>query len=59
MRWPDVIAAIAVALLEWAIKQGAKPRTLEDANTPADIRDRWADWIAKRLRKQDGGHQRQ
>ena len=46
-------------LLDWLARlierKAREPRTLEDANTPENIRRRWADSLAARLRDKDGG----
>jgi len=42
------------AIMEWLERQTAKPRTLEDANTPESIRARWAAWLRDKLRDTDG-----
>lgn len=56
MNWANFIAALAVALIELAIKLGAQPKTMEDAKTPDNIRAAWADYLRERLRDKDGGH---
>lgn len=55
MTWPNIIAALAIALLKFAIERGATPSTLEDVKTPENIRTAWADYLRERLRgKPDG-----
>jgi hypothetical protein len=43
------------ALLQFFERQAAKPRTLEDANTPEPIRRSWAAYLRDKLRDKDGG----
>jgi hypothetical protein len=50
------LAAIFAALLDWLAKEVKKPDTLTDANTPPDIRRRWADSLRDRLRDKNDGN---
>ena len=47
-------------LLEWLEslirREAAKPDTLEDVKTPADIRRRWTDALRDKLRDKNSGH---
>lgn len=38
------------ALLAFLERKASAPRTIEDANTPQTIRDRWAAYLRERLR---------
>lgn len=46
-------------LLDWLEslirREASQPSTLKDANTPEDIRRRWNDSLAARLRDKDRG----
>lgn len=53
MPW---LTAIVRAVLEWLAADFRKPRTLEDANTPENVRRRWADYLRDKLRDKNGGH---
>ncbi len=46
------------ALLSFLERRAEKPRTLEDANTPQALRDRWNSYLRDRLRDK-GGSDRQ
>jgi hypothetical protein len=50
------LTAIVRAVLDWLAADFRKPRTLHDANTPPDIRRRWADSLRHRLRDKNDGH---
>jgi hypothetical protein len=50
------LTAIFKAVLEWLAADFRRPRTLEDANTPDDLRRRWAAALRERLRDKNGGH---
>tara|TARA_R110000868_G_scaffold388271_1_gene657081 strand:+ start:333 stop:518 length:186 start_codon:yes stop_codon:yes gene_type:complete len=43
------IKPLIEALLTFLEKKASAPRTIEDANTPKVIRDRWASYLRKRL----------
>jgi hypothetical protein len=42
------------ALIAWLERRAERPRTLDDANTPHDLRSRWADYLRDKLRDKDG-----
>jgi hypothetical protein len=44
------------ALIAWLERLAAKPRTLDDVNTPETIRARWAAYLRDKLRDKDGRH---
>ena len=43
------------ALLAFLERKTSMPKTIEDANTPQSIRDRWAASLRERLRGKDSG----
>ena len=54
----DWLKPLLEALLAFLDKKASAPRTIEDANTPQTIRDRWAAALRERLRHlpdKDGG----
>jgi hypothetical protein len=51
----DWLKPLLEALLAFLDKKASAPRTIEDANTPQSIRDRWAASLRERLRDKDGG----
>jgi hypothetical protein len=42
-------------LASWLEAKARQPDTLEDANTPPDLRRRWAAYLRDRLRKPNDG----
>jgi len=42
------------ALLAFLERKASAPRTIEDANTPQTIRDRWTASLRERLRDKNG-----
>jgi hypothetical protein len=56
--WKQIVEGFLQALLAFLDKKASAPRTIEDANTPQTIRDRWAAYLRERLRAlsdKDGG----
>lgn len=49
------IKPLLEALLAFLEKKASAPKTIEDANTPQSIRDRWATSLRERLRDKDSG----
>jgi hypothetical protein len=43
------------ALLAFLERKASAPKTMQDANTPKSIRERWAAALRERLRDKDGG----
>lgn len=56
MNWLGSIAkALFSALFDWGQKQAEKPETIENANTPKDIRDANSRSFVEWLRNKKGG----
>jgi len=41
-------------LLQFLERKAAEPKTLQDANTPQALRDRWSAYLRERLRDKPG-----
>jgi hypothetical protein len=50
--WVKPLLEVLLAFLE---KRASAPKTLEDANTPSSIRDRWTAYLRDKLRNKGGG----
>lgn len=61
MNWlRSVVAGLFDAIFSWGQKQAEKPKTIEDAETPEQVKADWSDAVARRLRDRqdgDGGQQ--
>jgi hypothetical protein len=56
MSWlRAIVAGVLDALFGWGQRQREKPKPLEDAQTPADIKRRWDAYVADRLRDKPDG----
>lgn len=56
MRWIyEILRAVFDSLIPYLDKKLNAPHTLEDAKTPSDVKRRWDDYVAERLRFQSGG----
>ena len=60
MKWlAAIVEGLTKGFLGWGQSQAEKPRTMEDANTPKDIRDklnRSVDDFMRDKDGRDGGH---
>ena len=50
-----IIKAVLEVLVNFLERQAAKPKPIEDANTPQTVRDRWAAYLRRKLQKPGGG----
>lgn len=48
--WLEPLLKVLLAFLE---RRASSPNTLDDANTPPDLRDRWSAYLKRRMREQD------
>lgn len=46
----QIVKGVVIALLTWLEQRAKSPTTIENAETPADIRKRWSDYINDQLR---------
>lgn len=49
--WLKPLLEVLLGFLE---KKAKEPSTIQDANTPQTIRDRWADYLRDKLRDKNG-----
>jgi len=57
MTWlATLLAKLVIGVVELFVKKAEKPKELEDAKTPDNVRADWNKYITDKLRDKDGGH---
>ena len=56
MSWlGTILKALFSALFDWGQKQAEKPETIQNANTPENVKRGWRDYLRDRLRDKNDG----
>ena len=54
--WQGIVYGFLKALLEYFDKRLKVPNTLQDENTPIDIRRQWHNYLTDKLRDKNSGN---